>query len=311
MDAPAQIAIIIVSYNTRDLLLEAIASALESSRGTSIELVVVDNASADGSSAAARAAYPQVIAIDNATNRGFGAACNQAIQATRAPLVLLLNSDARLTPEALHGLSDCMRQHARCGAAGCRLINERGEALKSARNFLTPLNQALEMAGPARGFFARRLGRTHQPRSNASNSDCTADWVDGACLLLRRAALDEVGMFDERFFMYSEDEDLCYRLRQRGWTVCYSMAGAAVHRGAASSSRDRATMLEQFYRSQMLFLAKHKGRAARALYKLAMRTVLVLKRLLHPAKARRADCRQRLAALNRAGARSDDFRANG
>jgi GT2 family glycosyltransferase len=169
------------------------------------------------------------------------------------------------------------------------------------------LNQALAMASPARGGFARRFGRTHQPRVNAEGIDCSVDWVDGACLMLRRAALDEVGLFDERFFMYSEDEDLCYRLRQSGWLICYSAAGTATHRGAASSLRDRATMLEHFYRSQMLFLAQHKGRAARFTYKLAMRTVLMLKRLLHPAKARRAECRERLLALKGASAKLDDF----
>jgi len=302
MNAPAQIAIVIVSYNTRALLLESLASVIESRHGTSVELIVVDNASEDGSLEAARAAFPQVIVIGNATNRGFGAACNQAIQATHAPLILLLNSDARLTPEALRALSDCMHRQEHCGAAGCRLVNERGEAMTNTRNFLTPLNQALEMVSPTRSFILRRLYRTHRPRVDADKIDCSVDWIDGACLMLRRAALDEVGLFDERFFMYSEDEDLCYRLKESGWTVCYTAAGTAVHRGAASSRQDRAAMLDHFYRSQMLFLAKHRGRASLWFYKLAMRTVLMLKRLLHPARARRAECRERLIALKRASA---------
>lgn len=300
MNAPAQIAIVIVSYNTRELLLESLASVIASSHGTSLELVVVDNASEDGSLEAARDGFPQVIAIGNATNRGFGAACNQAIRATRAPLILLLNSDARLTPEALRALLDCMPQRSRCGAAGCRLVNERGEVMTNTRNFLTPLNQALEIASPTRGIILRRLSRTCRPRVGADKIDCSMDWIDGACLMLRRAALDEVGLFDERFFMYSEDEDMCYRLKESGWMICYTAAGTAVHRGAASSSQARASMLEHFYRSQMLFLAKHKGRAALLVYKLAMRGVLLLKRLLHPAKARRAECREKLKAFKRA-----------
>lgn len=302
MNAPAQIAIVIVSYNTRELLLEALASVIKSTDGTSLELVVVDNASDDGSLEAARAAFPQVMALGNATNRGFGAACNQAIEATRAPLILLLNSDARLTPDALRALANCMHQYEHCGAAGCRLINERGEAVTNTRNFLTPLNQALEMASPARGVIWHSLYRTHRPRVTADQTDCSVDWIDGACLMLRRAALAEVGWFDERFFMYSEDEDLCYRLKESGWTICYTAAGTAMHRGAASSRQDRAAMLEHFYRSQMLFLTKHRGRAALLVYKLAMQATLMLKRLLHPAKARRAECRDRLLALNRASA---------
>src|SRR6185503_11177972 len=111
----AQVAVVVVSYNTRELLLECLASACESTQGQSVQIVVVDNASEDGSLEAVRDAYPQAVAIQNATNRGFAAACNQAIRNSSSQFVLLLNSDARLTAQAFEALYECVDQNERCG----------------------------------------------------------------------------------------------------------------------------------------------------------------------------------------------------
>jgi GT2 family glycosyltransferase len=300
VSAPPQIAIVIVSYNTRELLLECLASATSSAGDKSIELVVVDNASDDGSYEAAREIYPQALMIRNSTNLGFGAACNQAIKATGAPFILLLNSDARLTPGAFRALYDAISLNERAAAAGCQLVNDEGEAMVSARNFLTPLNQALEMLGVTKGSRSRYLSRTHRLQLDQSMTDCSVDWIDGACLILRRAALDEVGLFDERFFMYSEDEDLCLRFKSRGWSVCFSARGTAIHHGGRSSARNRAEMLSRFYYSQMLFLSISRGRRSVALYKIAMKTALIIKRLARWKKEQRAELTERLVAFRRA-----------
>ncbi len=292
MSARPQVAIVVVSYNTRSLLLECLASVVESKKSASIELIVVDNASDDGSHEAAREACPEAIVIRNSTNLGFGAACNQAIARTSAPFILLLNSDARLTPEAFSALVDFVNSNSRCGAAGCRLINARGEEMVSARNFLTPFNQALELLS-----FTKR---THRLRPDANLTDCSVDWIEAACLIVRRAALDEAGQFDERFFMYSEDEDLCKRFKNHGWSICFTGRGTAIHHGAQSSANRKSEMLCQLYSSQMLFLAKHRGRASVSLYKLAMKTALILKRFLLRGKARREELTERLVAFRRA-----------
>src|SRR5690349_6054251 len=115
MSSALQVAIVIISHNTRDLLLDCLTSVVESTRGRRIECVVVDNASTDGSAAAARAACPQAVVICNAENRGFAAACNQAIRETSAPLILLVNSDARLNAEAFDALAACLLADERCG----------------------------------------------------------------------------------------------------------------------------------------------------------------------------------------------------
>ena len=298
MSPQPQVAVVIVSYNTRKLLLECLGSVVEAAQDADIELVVVDNASDDGSYEAVRDAYPQVIAIRNPTNLGFGAACNQGIASTSAPHILLLNSDARLTGQAFQSLCNCLKKNERCGAAGCRLISESGVEVTNTRNFLTPLNQAFETAGIR--FRSRRLRRSYEPSLDPNLVDCSVDWIDGACLMLRREALDEIGLFDEQFFMYSEDEDLCFRLEGRGWLVCYCGAGTVVHHGAASSERDKLDMLRQFYLSQMLFLSKHRGPGSSFFYSAAMSAVLVLKGLLLRDSNRRDRAREQLNALKEA-----------
>jgi GT2 family glycosyltransferase len=293
-----QVAIVVVSYNTRDLLLECLASLVESTQGRSAHLVIVDNSSEDGSYEAIREAYPDATAIRNSTNLGFGAACNQGFKATDAPFILLLNSDARLTAQAFHALCYCLEQNERCGAAGCKLIDAAGAEVINTRNFLTPLNQAFELTGIEVGLSS--LQRTRRPKLDRNLVDCSVDWIDGACLMLRRAALDEAGFFDERFFMYSEDEDLCFRLRKRGWLVCFCGAGTAVHHGAASSRLYKIDMLRHFYLSQMLFLLKHHGPFSAFLFAVAIRTVLVLKRLLLRDGSRREAAEEHLQALREA-----------
>ena len=304
MGAHPQVAVIIVSYNTKKLLLECLASVVESAQDANIELVVVDNASDDHSYEAVRDAYPQAIAIRNDTNRGFGAACNQGIKSTTAPYILLLNSDARLSVQALQILRDCMKENERCGSAGCRIINESGVEVANTRNFLTSWNQAFETAGFK--FRSRSWRRSYQPILDDTLIDCSVDWIDGACLMLRRKALDEVGLFDEQFFMYSEDEDLCFRLEADGWRVCYCGGGTVIHHGAASSDRNKQEMLRHFYLSQMLFLSKHRSPGSSFFFSAAMSAVLLLKRLSIRDVNRRGRAMEQLAALKEARAGSSD-----
>lgn len=292
-----QVAVVVVSYNTKGLLLECLASVLTSAPAGSVKLMVVDNGSEDGSYEAVREVYPGAATIRNAANLGFGAACNQGIRATGARFILLLNSDAVLSAEAFQVMKECLEQNERCGAAGCRLVDAAGDEVINTRNFLTPFNQALELAGIKGPRLAQR---TRRPRPD--RNDCSVDWIDGACLMVRRSAVDQVGMFDEQFFMYSEDEDLCLRLRRDGWLVCFCGAGTAVHYGAASSRLHKTEMLRQFFLSQMRFLGKHRSRRAISLYTVLMKTVLILKCWFLRDAGRRGAARELLAALREATA---------
>lgn len=306
MKPSPQVAVIVVSYNTKDLLLECLSSIIESTDPGQVEIVVVDNHSSDGSPAAVQHSFPQVITILNEINRGFAAACNQAIENTSAPLVLLLNSDARLTTEAFRTLCEVINRHDRCGAAGARIVNSKGVEAPSTRNFLTPFNQALELLG-ATQMNSKRLRRTYHPIPDDKGLDCTVDWIDGACLMLRRSALDDVGLLDERFFIYSEDEDLCFRLRNQGWSVCFTTRGTVTHHGAASSSQSKAEMLRQFYYSQLLFLIKHRGKNSARLYFQLMKAVFSLKKLMSPVaddRMRANHAGENLVALSKAWSQS-------
>lgn len=273
-----EIAVVIVSYNTRELLLECLASVIESARQIPAEIITVDNDSKDGSAEAVRELYPDVKIIANRVNLGFGAACNQAIKASRAPFILLLNSDARVTTESLRILYNSVALNEGCGASGCRLVDDKGCKTVNTRNFLTPFNQALELTGITKYIGSRHLSRTYHPGAASKPADCSVDWIDGACLMLKREALDQIGLFDEQFFMYSEDEDLCMRLRKRGWSICYSDEATAVHYGGRSSVKNRCELLRQFYFSQMLFLYKHRSQVSVLLFAVAMIMVLAIKR---------------------------------
>jgi hypothetical protein len=303
VDVP-RIAVVIISYNTRDLLIEGLASVDASKYAGELEIVVVDNGSSDGSREAVRATYPHVTIIENPMNRGFGAGCNQAIRATTAPFILLLNSDARLSDGVLPMLEGLMEADDRCGVASCRILDSRGREAPNARNFLTPWNHALEQLGLTRRVGWRSVRRTHRLGFDDGLRDCSVDWVEGACMLLRRAAVEEAGLFDETFFMYSEDEDLCLRLRRRGWSVCLTTAASIVHHGGASTAAERRTMLVHFYLGHMLFLFKHRGKLAVWQYAGVMKGVLAWKslkaRLRRPRAADTHALAERRVALSHA-----------
>lgn len=252
--SPAACDVVVVSYNQRERLLACLASVRATEPG--LRLIVVDNASADGSAAAAREAFRRadVLALDE--NIGFAAAVNRGAGLGTAPHILLLNNDARLTPEALQKLTRALGD-TDAVAAGPRLLGAGGAVELSLDRTLSPWNEArfkvLEFfyrsgRGPAAGRVQRQMARSREVRS-----------LSGACILLDRAAFEEVGGFDERFFLYAEDVDLCLRLRQRGGKILY-VAGAVVeHDRGASSATDRSATALHYRRSQLAFYRKHRG----------------------------------------------------
>jgi N-acetylglucosaminyl-diphospho-decaprenol L-rhamnosyltransferase len=306
MESP-EIAAVVVSFNTKHLLLECLESIQSTSGETIVETVVIDNGSEDGSSDAVLEHFPEARLISNSSNLGFARACNQGIRLTRAPFLLLLNSDARLSASSIDALYSCFSSSDKCAAAGCSLVDSSGRDRPSTWNFLTPFNQALELVGLTGSAF-RSLSRSHRPRPDQNGIDCSVDWIEASCLMLRRSAAEQVGLFDERFFMYSEDEDLCWRLRRSGWLVCHSSRGTAIHRGGASAEQNPFQNLRHFYRSQYLLLLKQRGTVSARLYLLATRTALLLKWLAHRARGKQErlrDAQVRSKALKEA-ARSAD-----
>jgi N-acetylglucosaminyl-diphospho-decaprenol L-rhamnosyltransferase len=258
----SSLAIVIVAYNSGKLLRRCLA-ALESGPG---EAVVVDNASQDGQTASVCADFERVTLIERADNKGFATAANAGIAATDAPWVLLLNPDAWPLGDAVNALLGQGLRNARVGAVGPMLVDERGRPSRSTiRPPLSPATLALWAALPERISRSYDLWRRATRRRTADGVRA-GEFLQGAALLLRREAFDEVGGFDERFFMYGEDADLCARLRAAGWAIELCVDATFVHVGGGSSRNEAGRLRIELLRSWLRLIAKRDGaeRAERA-----------------------------------------------
>ena len=245
-----RIAAVVVNYNTRDLL----RSCLESVRAEGIdEVVVVDNASTDGSPGMVRAEVPEARLIANAHNPGYGGGANQGIAACESPYVLLLNSDTLLRKGAASALAGWLDRHPRAAVVGPRLLNPDGTLQSSCFPDLTPFNVlALNtwLNRPARLLPRFRPTWRGTPSQNGH-------WVKGAALAIRRQAFDSVGGFDESYFMYAEELDLCKRLRAAGWEIHYTPEAAVTHIEGASTEQNRHAMAERLFLSLEKYYRQH------------------------------------------------------
>jgi N-acetylglucosaminyl-diphospho-decaprenol L-rhamnosyltransferase len=274
--AAVVVSIIVVNYNTARLL-EPMRRTLEVAAGDlRLQWIVIDNASRDDSKAALAQVFGDALVIHNTTNVGFGRANNQALPHLHGAFVLLLNTDAFARADALVRSVEYLRANPRCGIVGCRLEGEDGGVQVSCRGFPTPWNVFLNRSGLRRLFPQARMvdRRDWNPAETA-----TCDWVPGCFYLIRREVIDQVGLFDPRFFLYGEEVDHCRRTKQAGWEVAYLASASCVHLGGESAKADgpldagrqlSALQVE----SELLFFRKHHGLAG-ALAWIALNTVSV------------------------------------
>jgi GT2 family glycosyltransferase len=281
-DANGEIAlsVAIASWNVRSALRDCLLSVedeLARLGAGRVEVVVVDNASSDGSPAMVAVEFPWVSLIRNSSNAGFARATNQGIAASSASLILLLNPDTVILPGALASMLRFMQGHPEAGAAGACLVNSDGSLQTSA--YPTPglLREFWRM------FHLDRLWRlSSYPLGTWSVEPRRVDVAQGACLLLRRQALEEVGALDEDFFMYTEEVDLCHRLGRAGWTVNWLPGAKVVHLGGQSTKQLREDMFLRLYESKVRFFRKHQGRLAAAAYKFLLALASLPRVLLGP-----------------------------
>ncbi|MGC9025513.1 MAG: glycosyltransferase family 2 protein [Chloroflexia bacterium] len=283
-----RVAALIVNWNTRDLLTRCLEALYAHPPAAPFETVVVDNASSDGSAEMVRQRFPQVRLIQNEENTGFARACNRGIQHTSAPFLLLLNPDCFLQPGTVDTLLEFLEQHSRVAVAGPRLLDRSGHPQLSAHPFPSLWREFWRL------FHLDRIRPLSQyPLSFWQNPmPQQVDIVQGACMLLRRSALPDGQPFDEDFFMYTEEVDLCYRLRRASWEVCWVPEAVAVHLGGESTRQASLEMFLQLYRSKVLFFRKHRGRPAALAYKMLLALAALTRILLAPllALARPAHC---------------------
>jgi GT2 family glycosyltransferase len=247
------LSIAIVSYNTRDLLLACLTSIRQTSADVRYELIVVDNASKDGSAEAVRASVPEARVIVNRDNGGYAKGCNQAAAVAAGRYLLLLNSDTVMQAGTLRRMVDCLDREPTIGIVSCLQRNEAGQVLRSCFPFPSlgdHLRHAVWIPTSIRGL----LGSLRELDCKQSQD---VDWANGACLLVRRGLFEQVGGFDERFFMYFEDVDLCRRIHQRGYRVRHVGDVEVVHLVGRSSLDRREPMNKQWELSRIHYVEKH------------------------------------------------------
>jgi GT2 family glycosyltransferase len=254
--------IVVVSHNTRGDLEACLAAVRASPPRAPHRIVVVDNASTDGSADAVEARWPDIRVIRSARNVGFGAANNLAIRESGADLVLLLNSDTIAPPGAVDRLIDRLQQTG-AAAAGPRLVDAAGRPEVSFGRKLSPWSELVQRTRTRIARRPGRLARWYVDRLVARER--FVDWVSGACLLLRRRAAVDAGLFDERYFMYEEDVDLCVAIGARGGRVLYTPSAEIVHRRGRSIESAGADLKALYDRSHRLYYEKHLPRWARLL----------------------------------------------
>jgi Predicted glycosyltransferases len=259
--------VIIVSFNTKNVLRDCLHSLYAASLVKLVEVIVVDNASHDGSADMIEAEFPNVRLLRSTTNLGFAAANNLAFKIATGRYFVLLNPDAQLEVDALQKSLLFMTMTPRAGLAGGRLLSPEGEEQPSARQFPSLLNELIVISGLAARYpHSRFFGRFDRTWAN-TQEPATVDWVPGAYAIIRREALDQIGYFDERFFLYYEEVDLCRRIKEAGWEIWYRPEIVIRHIGGESSKTVEKTEFSSSgsqlvlwrMRSALLYYRKHHG----------------------------------------------------
>lgn len=260
--------------------LESVANNISSLERSKVQVIVVDNASSDGSVELLREQFPWVVLIENQENIGFARANNQAILLSTGNYMVLLNSDTELQAGALSSLLECISGHPDVGAVGPRMLNPDGTLQNSYGDLPSIWDEIL---GPYRfDIFTKpwgRVGSMMKPDLGHSLPR-DVDRVSFACTMIRRSALEAVGLLDERFQFYSEDYDFFKRLKDSGWRVRFCPTAQVMHHWAGSSKMRSEWALRQLYRSKRLYVAKHFGRRHEAILRIGVFLRLTTKMIL-------------------------------
>jgi GT2 family glycosyltransferase len=229
------ISVILVSYNTVQMTKKALSHLFSSVHNFEMEVIIVDNDSKDHSADVLRHDYPQITVIENKKNVGFGRANNQALLCIKSRYVLLLNTDAFVEPDTIAKTVQYMDANPECGILGVKLLGHDGELQPSCRFFPTPWNLFLSRTGLNR-LFKRTKMVDDMSWDHASIREC--DWVPGCYYLVRKEVIDQVGLFDPRYFLYYEEIDHCFAAKKAGWKVTYFPYTPVVHIGGESAKSE-------------------------------------------------------------------------
>jgi len=261
----------IVSYNSLSFLRECLNSILSSPPGVGHEIIVVDNASSDGTDEFVKKNYPEIILIPNKRNIGFAAANNRAIEESRSKYVLLINSDCMVYKKSLGSLVEFMEKNPEVGIAGPKIVNSDGTIQFSCRRFPSVFNAAAHTI-LTNIFPDNPFSKKYKLADIGRDNPFKVDWVSGSCMIIRRKALEDTGILDENYFMYVEDLDICYRMWQKNWEVHYYPEAEIMHHIAGSSGSGEIKASFRMQKSVFYFFWKNYRRS----WKIILIPLLVL-----------------------------------
>jgi GT2 family glycosyltransferase len=246
--------IIIINWNTKDLLIQCLTSIPQMIQGFKIEILVVDNGSQDGSGSEVKKRFPFVRLIENDKNLGFARAVNQGLQKASGRYVLLLNPDTQVKNGAIERLMSFMDAHPKAGISGAQLLNSNGSKQNSIANFPSLATELLNKN------LLRWLSPERFPGKERNYSEpIEVDSVIGACMMVRREVLDQVGFLDEDYFLFLEETDWCYRMKKAGWKIYHNPQVEVYHFQGKSAEAERKRAKVEYYRSRYHFFKKNKG----------------------------------------------------
>ena len=284
-DQPSEpdVSIVIVSWNVCDLLRGCLESLQAATQSFAVELIVVDNGSTDGTPDMLRATFGGVTLVEPGRNTGFAEGNNLGIRASQGRLVLLLNPDTLVLDDALARMAAYMDTHPHVGALGPQLLNADRTVQSSRRRFPT-LWTALFESTWLQPIAPRRVLDRYYAADMPDDATAAVDWVVGAAMMVRRETLEQVGGFDEAFFMYSEEMDLQRRIRQAGWEIVYYPEAQIVHFGGKSSDQVVARRHIDFQTSKVRYFRKHHGALAGFSVRVALLALYAWQMVLETAK---------------------------
>jgi GT2 family glycosyltransferase len=277
-ERPYTLSIVIVNWNTRELLRKCLASIYAYPPEEKFEIWVVDNASKDESPELVKAHFPEVNLIENAHNPGFAQANNQGIRHSHAEYVLLLNPDTEVLPNALKTLLAFMKTTPTAGASGARILNPDHTLQTSCYPFPTLTREFWRMFH----FDALRTYGVYNMHSWPTNVPRKVEALLGACILVRMKVLDQIGLMCEDYFMYTEEVDLCYRIAQNRWQIYWVPTAEIIHYGGQSTRQVARQMFIHLYQSKVLFFRKYYGAASAFLYKIILLFAALFRLALSP-----------------------------
>lgn len=253
----AMVSICVVNWRTADETLAMAASLPSGAGGLEWELVIADNASADGSIERLSAGLPEAIIFDTGANRGFGAGVNRAVERASGEWLFVLNPDTLVHERAIEVLVEYLTEHTEVGVVGPRMVDRRGSRQASARRFPTPAAAAFRHTPLGRLFPNDPYTSSYLMEDLPLEEPTEVDWLSGSAMMFRRSAFEKVGGFDEGFFMYCEDLDICRRLWDMGYRVVHHPGAIVEHTIGAASDKVQARMIKEHHRSMLRYYRKH------------------------------------------------------